>query len=298
MTKHKNTYKKTISLYKNYGSFIKISHTIFALPFAIIGLSIGLKANQIINPIQVSICVVLCMFFARNSAMGFNRLIDKNIDSENPRTQNRELPKGILNNKEAILFIALNSLLFITTTWFINTKVFLLSPIALFTVLFYSYTKRFTWLCHFFLGLGLSLAPIGAYLSVTNHWNVIAILISIAVMFWSAGFDIIYALQDINFDTKHNLHSIPQKFGIIKALYISRISHTITAIILITIAFLYTFSYLYIIGASIFIFLLLYQHILIKRDNFSKINLAFFTLNGIASIVFAIFVVGDIYLLQ
>lgn len=274
---------------KNYLSLVKFSHTIFAMPFAFIGFFLAIKDSPESLSIKLLLLVLLCMVFARNAAMSFNRLVDRHFDLNNPRTNQREIPKGVITPKASAYFTLINSILFIATTYFINHLVLLLSPIALFVVLFYSYTKRFTWLCHFVLGLGLSLAPIGAYLAVTGKFNLIPLLYSLIVFFWVAGFDIIYALQDESFDKSQNLKSIPAKVGIQKALHIATLLHIIVAGIVILIGVMFKFNIWYWLGSSVFIVLLAYQHFIVSPTNLSRVNLAFATTNGIASIIYSIF---------
>ncbi len=280
---------------KKYLSFVKFSHTVFALPFALIGFFLATQYAGYRLDWLIFIYVVLCMVFARNAAMAFNRYVDRDIDKLNPRTKQREIPAGKITEKSALFFVILNSVLFIATTWFINSLVFYLSPIALFVVLGYSYTKRFTALCHFVLGLGLALAPIGAYLSVTARFDLLPILFSFMVLFWTSGFDIIYALQDDDFDKKHSLNSIPAYLGKRNALYLSAFLHLLVAVLIIWAGFFASFGLWYWLGSSFFIFLLIYQHSIIKVDDLSKVNLAFFTTNGIASVVFAFFTIIGLF---
>lgn len=286
--------KKT---FRNYLSLVKFSHTVFAMPFAFIGFFLAIEKEQYSFEWLLFILVLLCMVFARNAAMAFNRYIDRNIDKINPRTAQREIPKGIIKPNSALLFTVLNSLLFIGTTYFINNLVFFLSPIALIIILGYSYTKRFTALCHLILGLGLSLAPIGAYLSVTSHFHLLPVVFSILVLLWVSGFDIIYALQDFSFDNQTNLLSIPVITGKKTALNISVMLHIIAAFVVVIIGFYGPFNYLYFIGAGTFILLLFHQHTLVKHNDLTKVNIAFFTTNGIASIIFASFTILDLLLL-
>jgi 4-hydroxybenzoate polyprenyltransferase len=281
-----------ISSLKNYLSLIKFSHTVFALPFAIIGFFFAIFSGYNFEAIKL-IYVLLCMVFARSAAMAFNRYIDRKFDALNPRTKNREIPSGVISVNSAFWFVIINSVLFIITTWFINSICFYLSFIALAVVLGYSYTKRFTPLCHLVLGVGLSLAPIGSYLAVTGVFHVIPILFGLIVFFWVSGFDIIYALQDKDFDVSNNLKSIPGYFGIKGALNVSRILHVICAIIVLYLGFKAYLGLFYWIGALIFCSLLFYQHKLVKPSDLSNINLAFATTNGIGSIVFSIFVILD-----
>jgi len=279
----------------NYLSFVKIAHVIFALPFALTGYFLAVKWAGFELRILDLVLITLCMLFARNSAMGFNRYIDREYDSSNPRTAQREIPSGKISPRAALTFVIINSLLFIVCSFFLNDLVFYLSFVALIVILGYSLTKRFTFLCHLILGLGLSLSPIGAYLAITGKFNLLPILFSFIVLFWTTGFDIIYALQDVDFDQDINLKSIPSYFGIRKSLIISGFIHLLTAGFIIAAGFLGDFGLIYWIGSGIFIFLLFYQHIIVKPKDLSKINQAFFTTNGIASILFAIFTIVDLF---
>jgi len=277
-----------------YLSLIKFSHTIFAMPFAMIGFFLGVKQSATgINWI-LFVLVVLCMVFARSAAMAFNRYIDRKFDEANPRTAIREIPAGIISANAALFFVITNCLLFIITTWFINPVCFFLSPIALAVVLGYSYTKRFTALCHLILGVGLSLAPIGAYIAVTGHFAVLPVLYSLTVLFWVGGFDIIYALQDEEFDRSQGLHSLPAALGTTNALRLSSLFHLLSAAAVISAGLLATFGMIYWTGVVVFIALLVYQHSLVKPNDISKVNLAFATTNGIASVVFSIFVLIEL----
>jgi len=277
---------------KHYFQLIKFSHTIFALPFAFIGFFLAYNKYQ--TNWLVLVYVVLCMVFARSSAMSFNRYLDRKIDKANPRTANREIPAGKIKSKNALIFVIITSILFIATTLLINKLVFYLSFVALFVVLGYSYTKRFTSLSHLVLGLGLSLAPIGAFLAVSATFELIPILFSVVILFWVSGFDIIYALQDYQYDKNNNLNSIPVMLGKSNALKLSLILHIISSTVLIFIVSNSIFSFISWIGSFIFIAMLIYQHTLVKADDLSKINLAFGTTNGIASVILAIFIISDL----
>ena len=284
---------------KNYLSLIKFSHTIFAMPFAMIGFFLGVsklhaEGRELENGLLLFLLVVLCMVFARSAAMAFNRWLDANFDAKNPRTAVREIPSGIISSRNAMIFVVLNCLAFIACTYFINRICFILSPVALFVILFYSYTKRFTPLCHLVLGLGLSLAPIGAYLAVTGFFDLLPVLFSLAVIFWVSGFDIIYSLQDEEFDRSQNLFSIPSWLGKAGALQVSRVLHLLSAVSVVLAGLIGDFGYFYWIGALIFCAMLVYQHSLVKPRDLSRVNLAFMTTNGIASVVFAIFVLVDV----
>lgn len=286
---------------KKYLSLVKFAHTIFALPFALLGFFLAtLDSGQGLS-LKLFALVLLCMVFARSAAMGFNRYLDRNIDQQNPRTAKREIPAGLISPRSALLFVAVNAALFIATTYFINPLCFYLSPVALLVVLGYSYTKRFTALCHFVLGLGLSLAPVGAYLAVVGHFSLIPILYSAAVLLWVTGFDIIYALQDDDFDRSLGLHSIPTAMGRKGSLRLSSALHVGSAALIVLAAWLLgqqypAFGWLNWLAAAIFIGLLIYQHTLVKPYDLSRVNLAFFTTNGIASLAFGLLVILDIYL--
>ena len=279
----------------NYLSLIKFSHTVFALPFALIGFF--LASSQFGFDWGNLVLVLMCMVFARSAAMAFNRYIDRDIDLKNPRTAEvREIPKGVISPKAALLFVIFTSVNFIITTYFINTLCFYLSPIALIVVLGYSYTKRFTSLCHLVLGLGLALAPLGAYLAVSGEFALTPILFSVAVLFWVSGFDIIYALQDDTFDKENKLNSLPVFLGRKKALNLSKFFHLITFLTLAYAGVLLEINLLYWIGFALFSALLIYQHTIISEKDLSRVNLAFFTTNGIASVVFGVFVILDFLL--
>ena len=292
-----------MSAVKNYLSLVKFSHTIFAMPFALIGFALGIAAlkNNIIelqnSVIIIRFCLVLvCMITARSAAMAFNRYLDRHFDQLNPRTAIREIPAGIIKAEKALGFVMVNAVIFIIATYFINTICFYLSPVALFVILFYSYTKRFTYLCHLVLGVGLSLAPIGAYLAVTGEFNILPLLFSFAIIFWVSGFDIIYSLQDADFDTAQSLYSMPSHWGGDKALRMARVFHFISGVFLWTAYFVGDFHWLYLIGLLLFNSMLIYQQSIVTPTDLSKVNLAFMTANGIASIVFSIFVITAIIL--
>ena len=278
---------------REYLSLIKFSHTIFAMPFAFIGFFLATKSYEFER--ITLLYVVLCMVFARSAAMAFNRYIDRDIDKVNKRTaQIREIPNGTITAKNALLFVIINSLLFIGITYLINPLCLALSPVALLIILGYSYTKRFTALCHIVLGIGLALAPIGSYLAVSGEFAIIPILFSFVVLFWVSGFDIIYSLQDEEFDKTQKLHSIPVLLGKKNALTLSKFLHFISVITLMFTGTIGDFGKWYWIGFCIFSALLIYQHTLVKHNNLSKINLAFFTTNGIASVIFGAFVIADL----
>jgi 4-hydroxybenzoate polyprenyltransferase len=278
----------------NYLSLVKFMHTVFAMPFAFIGFTLAVTTTAVEFSFRLLLLIILCMVFARNAAMGFNRLVDRKFDSLNPRTEQREIPSGKVGVKSAGVFVAVNAILFVISAGLINTLTLFLSPVALAVILGYSLTKRFTSLCHFILGLGLSLAPIGAYISVTGSFHYLPIIYSLIVLTWVSGFDIIYALQDDEFDRKNNLHSIPSLTGRKKALAISGIVHFLTFILVVAAGIAGHGKVFYLIGAIVFTGLLLWQHLLVKPDDLSRVTLAFQTTNGIASVVYALFVILDL----
>ncbi|MFD2164487.1 4-hydroxybenzoate octaprenyltransferase [Paradesertivirga mongoliensis] len=282
---------------KKYLSLVLFAHTIFAMPFAFIGFFLALSTTDNTFSWMKLIFMIACMVFARNAAMAFNRFLDRNFDAENPRTKQRDIPAGRIPAKNALIFTAINCVLFIFTTYFINPLCFYLSPVALAVVLGYSFTKRFTPLCHLILGIGLGLAPIGAYLVVAGEFAILPIFFSLAVVCWVSGFDIIYSLQDDEFDRNANLYSIPAALGRKNALRTSSLLH-VFSVIFVSMPLLYGnagLGWLYVIGVVFFIGLLIYQHRLVKPDDLSRVNLAFGTTNGIASVIFATFFLLDVY---
>ncbi|SFV33749.1 4-hydroxybenzoate octaprenyltransferase [Thermoflavifilum thermophilum] len=279
-----------------YLSFVKFSHTIFAMPFALIGFFLAVRWQHYPFSWALFGKVILCMVFARSAAMAFNRILDLEYDRLNPRTAQRELPTGKITYPQAVIFTALNVVLFVCTTYFINPICFYLSPVALAVVLGYSYTKRFTAFSHLVLGLGLSLAPIGAYLAVTGRFHWLPLMYSGVVICWVAGFDIIYSLQDVAFDQSLHLYSMPVWLGKKRALQVSSFLHGLSAVGVIAAGWLAGFGWLYWMGAGWFAFMLWYQHRLVHPDDLSRVNIAFMTTNGIASCVFAVFVILDLFI--
>lgn len=284
---------------RNYLSLVKFSHTIFAMPFAMVGFTLAafpgavpyMERDRIWG---LLIAVLVCMVTARSAAMAFNRWLDRHFDAKNPRTAIREIPAGIVSPEGALRFTLLMSAAFIVTTGFINPLCLALSPVALAVVLGYSYTKRFTPLCHLVLGVGLSLAPIGAYLAVTGAFATLPLLFSFAVLCWVSGFDIIYALQDVEFDRSQGLHSIPARMGRTRALRVSRGLHVVSAVFIVSAGLAGDFGLLFWLGAAVFCGMLVYQQSLVRPDDLSRVNLAFMTANGVASVVFGVLAVLDI----
>jgi 4-hydroxybenzoate polyprenyltransferase len=240
--------------------------------------------------------VIACMVFARSAAMAFNRYLDRYFDALNPRTAQREIPVGVIKPRQALAFTVGMSVLFVSCAWLINTLCFFLSPLALLIILGYSYTKRFTPLCHLVLGAGLSLAPIGAYLAVTGQFAMVPLFFSFAVLTWVSGFDIIYSLQDETFDRSQDLYSIPVWLGTKKALGVSRVLHSASFILIGLAGWYGPFGWIYWGGALLYGGLLIYQQWLVSPDDLSRVNLAFMTVNGIASILFSVFVIADLYI--
>ncbi|QTH44853.1 UbiA family prenyltransferase [Cohnella sp. LGH] len=278
---------------------IKFEHTLFALPFAYVGAILGAVTVEKRLP-EWSECgwILLAMVGARTAAMGLNRLIDKAIDARNPRTANRALPAGLLKSAEVIVYIVVSFVLLFWAAAKLNPLAVKLLPIAVFMTVIYSYTKRFTWACHIVLGLTLGLAPLGGWVGVTGGVTLEAMILYVTVALWSAGFDIIYACQDVEFDRKEGLHSIPARFGIAGALWIARAFHVLTAVGFALILALTDLSWWYFAGMIVSAALLLYEHRLVKPNDLSKLNAAFFTMNGILSAVIFVFTFIDLVVIR
>lgn len=304
-----------VKQFNTYLRLIKFSHTIFAMPFALIGFFLGLVFAWAATPDQRSLplltllradndgpsrgvslflLVLACMVFARSAAMAFNRYLDRVYDARNPRTATREIPSGQVQPRHALLFTVVSSILFVLAALCINKLCFFLSPLALLVVLGYSYTKRFTPLCHLVLGAGLSLAPIGAFLAVTGQFHVLPVLFSVLVLCWVSGFDIIYSLQDEAFDRSQQLLSIPVWLGKAGALRAAELLHGVCAVLVVAAGWWGGFGWLYGMGALFFMGMLVYQHRLVSPHDLSRVNVAFMTANGVASVVFACFVIADL----
>lgn len=274
-----------------HANLVRLPHTIFALPFALVGVVLA----SYIAPITVGdvVWVVVAFTTARFAAMGFNRIVDREIDARNPRTRSREIPSGTMSVREASVAVAIASLLFFAAAWQLNPLCLMLSPLALAWVLFYSYTKRFTRWSHLVLGVGLSIAPVGGYLAITGQWSDpwwMLIALAVAVATWVGGFDILYALQDASFDRENGLYSVPSTFGEANALGIARALHLTTVAALAIAGIGAGAGVVYFVGVLVAAALLLYEHSLVKADDFSRLDAAFFTMNGVISIVFLGFV--------
>jgi 4-hydroxybenzoate polyprenyltransferase len=273
-----------------YLRMIKFPHSVFALPFAFTGAVIAAGGVPLLEKI---VWITVAMVGARAGAMGLNRIIDRKVDQENPRTKNRELPRGMINLSEAVLFTAVSLAIFILAAYMLNPLCLKLSPVALAVLFIYSYTKRFTWITHFVLGLTLSAAPVGAWIAVRGTFDAEIIPMAIAVIFWLAGFDTLYALQDIEFDKSHGLYSIPQRFGIKNALLLARLFHLITFIMLITTGVIFKMGIFYWLGMMIVAVLFIYEHSFIKESDLSRLDMAFFNMNGYISITVFVFTSVD-----
>lgn len=278
----------------DYTSLVKFSHTIFAMPFALVGYVFALVYSGIPFDVWLLVKILLCMVFARNAAMGFNRWADRRMDAENPRTAGREIPRGIISPRAALWFVAVNAALFIATAAFINPLTFALSPVALIVIMGYSLAKRFTAWVHVILGLALSIAPVGAYIAVTGTVGVAPAILAALVMTWAAGFDIIYAQQDAAFDRRHGVYSVPARFPGWKGLSISILLHAVTVYAAVVFGLYTTRGHLYWIGTGLFIALLILQHILVTPTRRRNMGIAFDTVNSIASILYSGFTIADL----
>jgi 4-hydroxybenzoate polyprenyltransferase len=277
-----------------YANFVKLPHTLFALPFALVGTVLASYER----PIAVGQIgwVVLAFTAARFAAMGFNRIADRHIDARNPRTARRELPAGVLGVAEAAAAVGVASAIFVVAAWRLNVLCLALSPVALAWVLAYSYTKRFTRWSHLVLGFGLAIAPVGGYLAITGRWSEpwwILCALALAVATWVAGFDILYALQDVAFDRENALHSVPVAYGEARALAAARALHVVTVVSLALVGLAAGPGWLYAAGVAVAAALLLYEHSLVRVGDLSRLDAAFFTMNGIISVAFFGFVLAE-----
>ena len=272
-------------------SDIKIQHTVFALPFAV--MSAFLAAGGM-PEVEQLIWIVVCMVGARSAAMAFNRIVDARFDAKNPRTRERALPSGQVGIGSYLAFLIASSILFIFSAWMLNQLAFCLSPVALVIVFFYSLTKRFTAFSHFWLGLAISIAPIGAWVAIREEISFISLLLGAAVVFWLVGFDILYSCMDVDVDRVNRLHSIPQRFGVAMALKMAWASHAVMVVfLLILLEFTVLLGPIYLAGVVLVAGLLIYEHSLVKKDDLSNVNTAFFNVNGIISIGLMVFVAVD-----
>jgi 4-hydroxybenzoate polyprenyltransferase len=288
-----------ISKLRVFLEMIKFEHTLFALPFAFVGAILGAVTMEKRLP-EWSECgwILLAMVGARTAAMGLNRVIDKAIDGRNPRTAMRAIPAGLLKSKDVLIFIVISLILLFWAAAQLNSLSLKLLPLAVFLLVFYSYTKRFTWACHIVLGLTIGLAPLGGWVAVTGSVTWTAIILYVTVALWTAGFDVIYACQDVDFDRKEGLHSIPARFGISRALGIARMLHALTAAGFALLLILTDLSWWYFAGMVVAAVLLLYEHRMVKPNDLSKLNAAFFTMNGVLSAVIFVFTFIDLVVMK
>lgn len=284
-----------LSKIKTYGNLVMFSHTIFSLPFAFVSMLIA--ANGMPS-FRVFLWIAMAFLGARTGANAINRLIDKDIDAKNPRTANRHMPRGAVKSKEVIMLVVMSFALLAVSAFMLNTLCAALLPVAIFLFVLYSYTKRFTWACHIVLGIISGGAPVGAWIAVTGKISWIPLVLGAANALWVAGFDIIYGSQDVDFDRKEGLFSIPAVFGIENALIISSLFHAAAVTILIYIYFIAHMSWLFLIGIAIVAILLVIEHIMVSPTNLTNVNIASYGINQIVSIVFLVFSVADIFLMR
>jgi len=264
---------------------IKIEHTIFALPFAFMGAVLGIRA---LPGLDTCLWILLAMVGARSAAMAFNRLADAEIDAKNPRTAMRALPSGLLQKGEVILFILVSAGLFFFAAWMLNPLSFILAWPVMLILLFYSFTKRFTWSSHLVLGFCLGMTPLAGWIAVTGTFALLPVVLSLGVLCWTAGFDIIYACQDYETDRKQGLFSIPARFGILKALIISAGLHLVTLALFSLVGILGDLTWPYWSALGLTLVFLIYEHAIVKPNDLSRVNMAFFMANGIISIVMGV----------
>ena len=279
---------------KSYGELVMFSHTLFSLPFALISM---IWAADGLPSAATIFWILIALTGARNGANALNRIVDKDIDIRNPRTANRHLPKGLVKYNEALGIVLLCFFIFIIAAYMLNTLCFILSPVALFLFIIYSYTKRFTWICHIVLGITCAGAPVGAWLAVTGKFAITPIILGAIVTLWVSGFDIIYATQDIEFDRKVGLFSIPAKFGLKGALYISSLFHFVMILLLISLHFIMHTGWIYLLGIFISAILLTFEHYIVSPTNEKKMKLASYNINQVVSVLIFIFTMLDFFIL-
>lgn len=278
------------------GSLVRFSHTIFALPFAVSGVLYAVHRTEVWPSVGVWAWVLVAMVGARTAAMAFNRLADHRFDAANPRTRDRELPRGAVSRGQAWGVTVVGAGLLVLAAWRLNPLCFALSPVALAVVLAYSYTKRFTWASHFVLGVGLGIAPVGAWLALTGAFDLAIVMLGLSVLFWIAGLDILYALQDERFDREHGLHSVPETFGKANALRLSLASHVISTGLLAGVGLLMQVSPWYWFGLAGCASILVAEHVVVRSSHPRKIQIAFFDMNGLFSVVHLIAVSLGVFL--
>lgn len=276
---------------------IKFEHTIFALPFAYLGAILGsLEVREVFPAWKEIGWITLAMVGARSAAMSLNRLIDRQIDAKNPRTRNRAIPAGLVSTTFVWGFVFVSFALLFFSAYQLNMLAVYLLPVAVFFLWIYSYTKRFTWTCHFFLGIATALGPLGGWVATTAQIDVLSLILFATVALWIGGFDVIYACQDVEFDRKESLYSIPARFGVKKALLISSLMHVGTAAGLIALLLLLNLGLWFGIGVAIALIILVYEHAIVSENDLSRLNTAFFTMNGVLSMIIFTFTLLDVFL--
>jgi 4-hydroxybenzoate polyprenyltransferase len=280
-----------------YLEMIKVAHTVFALPFALVGMFLAARetgAENAIPPVRTVFFILLAMVGARSAAMGFNRLADADIDARNPRTKDRAIPAGKMSRATAGVLVLASSLLLVLAAWMLNPLCLLLSPALLLLLFSYSYMKRFTWASHLALGACLGAAPLAAWIAVTGEPDARILSICFAVLLWVAGFDILYALQDIEFDLRFGLHSIPRHLGVRGSLRVARAFHLAMAALLLVGYHLFELGAWYLAGLAVCFGVLAYEHSIVREDDLSRLDVAFFNLNGVVSIAYCLFTYLDL----
>ena len=284
--------RKVLDRIATFGRMIKFSHTLFALPFALTSVVLSSISYRI--TLYKLTWIIVAMIGARSAAMGFNRIADRDFDSKNPRTKDREIPARKISVFEASVFVAVAAVLLVYAAYRLNRLCYLLSPVALAVVFFYSLTKRFTWLSHIFLGIGMGLAPVGAWLGISGEFSLAPVLLGLAVVAWGAGFDIIYACQDLGHDNEFGLFSMPRNLGVKTSLVVSALLHGIAFSLLASLRFILPLGGIYLVGLLLVAAVLIYQHAIVKPGDLSRINFAFFNLNAYLSIGLFIFTLVDV----
>ncbi len=284
--------RKIIDRVITFGRLVRFSHTLFAMPFALTSVVL-VSFTSSVTPLKI-LWIIVAMVGARSAAMGFNRIADREFDANNPRTKNREIPASKISVGEATLFVIGSSLLLVFAAHELNPLCFYLSPVALAVVFFYSFTKRFTWMSHLFLGLGMGLAPVGAWLGIAGRFDLAPVILGLTVVAWGAGFDIIYSLQDLDYDDEVGLFSMPKSLGVRKSLVISSALHLVAFALLLSLRFILPLQNIYLVGLVLVGIILFHQHRIVKPDDLSRVNFAFFNMNAYLSIGLFLFTLVDV----